>query len=423
MDTKYFVNPKLVVCEWIPMGVNNLVSLNRHLGSHKKYTAPTAFGMKGEVQNLEDGTFKMESSGCFLQPVHFTISGELKAIIKNHHSDTDAKGLDIDKDGACYIGLEFDRQIEIAHIKDIIGNIETQFASQFLPILTDTQMSLLKCSYGTKDSSKLCESLSSYAMVITDGVGVNITSTQEFLEDESAKNLLTPITDWIIDHYSTNGCHIFIGVKALVCVGVPDAQLCNLLKKVLFQYTLFNISLRLYSTMWANMKILSGMGQTIPNSNYKDLKADNNKLADLQNDFSKHKIVCEQIKKTVESKLNTLEEDISGKKSPLYSNLKKGYLEEVEKSQDRSVLIDQMTIDIQALRDQMQQRMSLIITKNGERLNLTLLVLTIFSVIGIGEVLGFSTDKVLLVTVVLSPFILFVIKGFIQYRKDYKDGK
>ncbi len=422
MDTNFFINPKLVICEWIPMGVNNLISLNRHLGSHKKYTAPTAFGMRGEVRNLEEGTFKMESAGCFLQPVQFTISGQLKAILKNHHSDNDSRGLDIDKDGACFIGLEFNDQIEIPKIKDIIGIVEAQFALQFLPILTETQLSLLKCSYGTCDNVKLCESISSYSLVITDGVGVNIRSTQEFLDDVSTKNTLAPITDWIIDHFSSGGCHVFIGMKALVCVGVPDTELIKLLKNILFRYTLFNISLKLYSTMWTSMKTLSGMGQTIPNSNYKVLKVFNNKLADLQNDFSKQKIVCELIKNTVESKLEIFIND-TDRDSAFYSNLKKGYEEEVEKAHDRSVLIDQMTIDIQALRDQLQQRMSLIITKNGERLNLILLVLTLFSVIGIGEVLGFSTEKVLLVTVVLSPFILIVIRNFIQYRKDYRDLK
>lgn len=422
MDHCSFINPKLVVCEWIPMGVNNLISLNRHLGSHKKYTAPTAFGMRGEVKNLEEGTFKMESSGCFLQPVEFTISGELKATLKSHYSDSEAKGLEIDKDGACFIGLEFNNRIDIPKVKDIIGIVEAQFASQFLPILTETQLSLLKCSYGTCDNVKLCESISSYSMVIAEGVGMEIESTQDFLDRDSTKNLLSPVTDWIIDHFSSGGCHVFIGMKALVCVGVPDARLANLLKNILFQYTLFNISLKLYSTIWTSMKTLSVMGQTIPVSNYKVLKEDNYRLAELQNEFSKQKIVCEQIKNTVESKLNSFIND-TDMSCVFYSNVKKGYEEEVEKALDRSVLIDQMTIDIQALRDQLQQRMSLIITKNGERLNLILLVLTLFSVIGIGEVMGFSTDKLLLVIVVLSPFILIVIRNFIQYRKDYRDFK
>lgn len=64
--------------------------------------------------------------------------------------------------------------------------------------------------------------------------------------------------------------------------------------------------------------------------------------------------------------------------------------------------------------------MSLIMTKNGQRLNLILLVLTVISVIVIGEVLGFTTEKVLLVALVLTPFVYIVIKTFIQYRRDFE---
>lgn len=418
MTAPYFKNPKIVICEWFPMGTNNIIALNRHVGAHKQYKAPTAFGMKGEIKDLSKGTFKTLDGGCFLQTVDFSFSEYLKASFKPEIDDKCAKGVDIDKDGACYIGAEFSKNIGIARSKHIIGKSASEFVARFLPILTDTQSSLLKCSYGVNSDDKLLESISSYALIITDDIGIKIDTSEEFMQSETNRNILAPVTDWIIDHYSIGGCHIFTGMKAMVCVGTPNPEIKQYLKTLLFQNTLFNISLKLHSTMWNSMKSLTSMGKNIPTGNYKMLKLFNEELATAQGVFSKQKIVCNQIKNSISSKQQAFIEN-ANKKHPLYNKIIKAYNEELEKSNDREILSEQMSIDIQGLRDQLQQRMSLIITKNGQRLNLILLILTLISVMGIGEILGFSHEQIAVVALILTPFIYFAIKSFLQYKKDF----
>ena len=93
-----FHNPSIVICEWLPMGRNNMLSLNRHLGSHKQYKSATEFGMEGQVEDISKGVFTMKNSGCFLESEDYTFSGSLKASLRNNFSDKDAKGIEIDND-------------------------------------------------------------------------------------------------------------------------------------------------------------------------------------------------------------------------------------------------------------------------------------------------------------------------------------
>ncbi len=58
-------------------------------------------------------------------------------------------------------------------------------------------------------------------------------------------------------------------------------------------------------------------------------------------------------------------------------------------------------------------------TKNRQRLNLTLLVLTLISVLGIAEVLGFSLIKTIIAIMALIPFVIFMAGTFFSYRKNF----
>ncbi len=420
MRAHKFITPKLILSEWMPMGINNLISLNRHLGSHKGYKAPTAFGMKGSVNDLTEGVFEMKSKGSLMRTTGYKFSRYLKAEMISRTEDGKSKGIEVDKDGACFIGIDLKEPIDIIEMKKLIGEIEVDFADEFLGILTETQLSLLRSSYGVEDNEQLKNTLSTYALVISESIGFEITSADEFISNNKSKNLITPVTDWIIDYFSYKDCHVFIGMKAMLCLGKPDETLTKLLKNVMFVRTMFNVSLKLYSVMWKSMKSLDNMGKKIPSGNYNLLKKFNYNLASLHNSFSRQKIVCSQITKTIESKMQSFVSS-THPNTTYFNEIHQSFKDEIEKSEDRLVITNQMTIDLQSLRDQLQQRISLIMTKSGQRLNLILLVLTVISVMSIGEILGFRNDMLILVLVIVIPFIIIAIKSFIQYRKDFKD--
>lgn len=421
-----FFNPSIVICEWLPMGRNNMSALNRHLGSHKKYKAPTEFGMEGMVEDISKGEFKMKKSGCFLEPIDFTFSGSLKARLKNNFGDEHAKGIEIDKDGCCYVGLKFRNEVPIDKTKELIGKTEIEFTRQFVPLLADNQVDLLECAYGVDDIIASPFALSSYSMVVTDALmgpankEVTINTTNEFLCSEEFTNALMPVTDWIISHFSMDGSHIFIGMKAVVCVGPYSDSIKELLKGILFQKTILNVSMRMFSNLWAKNKRLKSISESIPKATYKELKDINIELGQINNHFSRQNIVSDMMMDAIQKKREVWDKLIAENKPFKGLDTGEGLKEELEKSEDRNLIIKQMYIDIEGLRDQLQQRMNLIMTKNGQQLNLTLLVLTLISVLGIADIFGFTIQKTILVIFVVAPFVYFAVRSFIQYRKHFK---
>ncbi|MEE4258687.1 MAG: hypothetical protein V2I62_02935 [Bacteroidales bacterium] len=420
-----FFNPSIVICEWLPMGRNNMSALNRHLGSHKQYKAPTEFGMEGVVEDISKGQFKMKNSGCFLEPVDFTFSGSLKATLKNNFKDQQAKGVELDKDGCCYIGLKLKNKVPIDKTKELIGKTEIEFTRQFVPLLADNQVDLLECAYGVDDIIASPFALSSYSMVVTDALigadnkEVAINDTEEFIKSEEFSNVLMPVTDWIISHFTIKGCHIFIGMKAMVCIGPYPEPVKELLKGILFQKTILNVSMRMFSNLWAKNKRLTSISESIPKATYKLLKDFNVELGKINNHFSRQNVVSDMMIDAIKKKRTNWDKLIAENKLFQRLDTGEGLKEEQEKSEDRILIIKQMYIDIEGLRDQLQQRMSLIMTKNGQQLNLTLLVLTLISVLGIADIFGFTFRKTILVIFVVAPFIYFAIRSFIRYRKHF----
>lgn len=414
-----FVEAKLILCHWIPMGINNLIALNRHVGAHKSYTSPTAFGMEGSVKDLQKGKVQMESDGALLKPVDYHFSNFLKAELSPKKNPNKTKGLEVQKDGACFIGIDFQKPISTTDIKKTIGELEAEFGAEFIPILTENQQSLLKASYGLDDIQSVEHALSAYSLVITESIGAEITSTRDFLENEETKNVLPPITDWITDHFSHNGNHVFIGMRAMVCVGQPDDQLLSDLKHILFLKSLFNTSLRLHSVIWKYNKRLENIGNNIPSSNYKTLKRFNMQFAEMQNNLSRLQIVFSQLKNTIQRKQEDFDKHTEHT-SLYFESINASFNEEIEKSDDRLTMLNQMTVDLNGLRDQVQQKTALIMTKSSQRLNIILLVLTVISVTSVGQILGFSTEMIILGSVVVIPFVFIAIKNYIQYRKDFE---
>ncbi|MCD4724765.1 MAG: hypothetical protein K8R63_07965 [Bacteroidales bacterium] len=414
-----FINPSITICEWLPFGPNNMMSLNRHLGSHKKYKSPTEFGMEGEA-DINNGMFKMEGSGCFLDPVEYSFSDFLKAELRNTFKDKNAKGLEIDKDGSCFIGLKINNELSLERTKELIGKTEIEFTRQFIPLLADNQISLIETAYGVDDIMKSPYALSSYSLVVAEGLGVPINNTKDFLAQEEYENVLMPVTDWITNHFSIDGCHIFIGMKAMVCIGEYSGKIKDLLKGILFQRTILNVSMRMHSKLWAISKRLSQISKEIPAAAYKELKEFNIELGEISNDFSRQHILSDMMMNSLGNGKERWDRLIEGHEAFQLLETGEGFKEEIEKAEDRELVIKQMYIDMESLRDLLQQRTNLIMTKSGQELNLTLLVLTLISVLGIADVFGFTLQKTILVVVVVVPFMYFAIKSFLHYQKHFK---
>jgi hypothetical protein len=419
MNSLKFKNPSITISEWFPMGRNNLLTLNRHLGSHKSYTSPTEFGMEGELKDLEDGAFKMLENGCFLKPIDFTFTGKLKAELRNSFKEEKAKGVLLDKDGSSLVGICFDTDLPIDKAKSVIRNLETEFTKQFLPLLTENQLSLLKCTYGVENNTELQESLSSYALVITESIGIPIEDSKQFIEDKRYKNILAPVTDWVIHHFTLENCHVFIGMKAMVCIGSNlSPRMIELLKGILFQKTIFNITLRMFSNLWVTTKRLTTVNLEIPNAGFNKLKKFNEELSLINTNFSREIIFNDILTEAIANKNNEWVKLIKNN-NLAYLDIGEGLKEELDKAEERELLIKQMHIDIASLKDQLQNRMNMIMTKNGQQLNLTLLLLTLISVLGVAEIIGFSRQKTIIVTVALIPFLIFTVRSFIYYKKNF----
>ena len=415
-----FHNPSIIISEWLPMGRTNMLTLNRHLGSHKKYSSGTEFGMKGEVKDLQKGVFKMESNGIFLEPVDYTFSGSMKALIRNSFSDEKVKGVELDKDGSSLIGLSLNDDITIDKIKELIGKEEAEFTKQFITLLAENQINLLKSAYGVNGFDENPQALSSYALVICDNLGVKIQNTDEFLNNEKTKNALMPLTDWITEHFSIDGNHFFIGMKAMVFVGKYSNYFEKFIKGILFQKTMINVSTRMFSTLWVTRKKLESIRNEISSASYKKLKDFNIDLSQINNDFSRQNILSDVISSAVKNKQVEWNQLISENKQFKDVYTGEGFVEELEKADERNLLIKQMHVEIEGLRFLLDQRMNMIMTKNGQKLNLILLVLTVISIHEIAGVFGYHLKESILVLFIVVPFAIYAIKSFIQYQKDFE---
>jgi len=413
-----FHNPSIIISEWFPMGRTNMFTLNRHLGSHKKYSSGTKFGMKGEVKELNKGVFEMESGGVFLQAIDYTASGFMKAQIRNSFSDKKIRGVELDKDGSSFVGLSIEKDISVDRIKGLIGVEEAQFTKQFMNLLAENQVNLLKSAYGVNNFDSNSKSLSSYALVITETIGTEISSSKDFLKTN--KNSLTPLTDWITEDFSINGNHFFIGTKAMVFVGEYSDFFENFIKGILFQKTMINVSTLMYSTLWVTRKKLEKIRKEISSSSYKELKEFNIDLSQVNNDFSRQNILSDMISNAVNSKQVEWDQLIA--KNEQFKNIYtgEGFVEELEKAEERNLLIKQMHVEIEGLRFLLDQRMNMIMTKNGQKLNLILLVLTVISIHGIAGVFGYRLRESILVLFIVIPFAIYVIRTFMQYRRDFE---
>jgi len=415
-------DPALVNCQWIPTGRNSMDFLNRHLGSHKRYKAPTEFGMPGSVQQLKQGAFTLEGHGFYLYPKAYSPSAYLQAELSGSFADSRKKGVELDKDGICLYGMQFGESLDAHTLKRMIALQESEFNQYFLQILTERQKELL-CSAYSFNGDQSSFRPESYALIITDDIGVQISNAESFMDVAANKDLLAPVTDWVINYFTLEDCHIFIGVKAMVCVGQPSVRMRKLLKHLLQQKTLNIVAQQMYDNLWRTTTILLRIGTQIPSASYKKLERFNKELYQINDNFSRQSLLNEMMKAALENKQEAWEAFLESNTELTSIKTGDSYLECTEKAEDRNRLIQQLAVDIQGLRNQLQQRISLIMTKNGQELNLTLLLLTLISVLGIEAVFDLTTGEIILVLVVLLPFLYFTIRSFLYYHYQFHDRR
>ncbi len=218
------LNPRVVVSQWIPMGINNMVSLNRHLGSHKKYAAPTEFGMLGEVDSIKHAEFKMKKHGVFLYSVNFDFSNFVDAHLKSSLDSGQTIGLRVDKSGLASFGVCIpDTSLSFDEAKITIGKLTYRFADYLFPILTDVQQDMLNILYDVEDILQSHFAVTTYALIITESLGVPAGSSSQFLKKYPIK--IYYITDWILKEQTIDNFQVFIGMRAEMCVGYTSKDL------------------------------------------------------------------------------------------------------------------------------------------------------------------------------------------------------
>ncbi|MCP4123824.1 MAG: hypothetical protein GY751_18905 [Bacteroidetes bacterium] len=384
------------------------------------YTSATEFGMKGEVNELAEGCFKMDQEGYFLEPVSQSLSGHFKARITNKSKSQQAKGLELHEDGSCFVGVEFKDDLSIIKAKEFLGVVDIDFVKQFTPMLSHTQQHLLESAYDVESILQNPHALTSYSLIISESIGVEIKDSLSFLQNANYRNIIEPVTDWITHHFSARNCHVFVGMRAMICLGKPDKELKQLLKEILVQQTFMNVYLRINATLWSKGSGLNEIAVKIPNTSYKQLKKYHQRISKINNEFSRQKILSSMMKKSINGKIADWDELME--QNPEFKDLDtgEGLHLELEKADDMNSLIDQMQVDIESIRTQLQQRISLIMTKNGQELNIILLLIALLSVLGIADVLGFDSRSTILVVLVLLPFTAYTLKAMLEFRKNYK---
>ena len=69
---------------------------------------------------------------------------------------------------------------------------------------------------------------------------------------------------------------------------------------------------------------------------------------------------------------------------------------------------------------ELENRLELIMTKDNMQLNLILLVLTVISILGVAEIIGFSKEQWGVVGVFLGPFGVFILFYLRKFLKNYQ---
>lgn len=424
MDELKLKNPALIVSQFVPMGRNHMISFNRHIGAHKKYKAPTEFGLRGAVKEISIGNFQMDKEGVLLSVEDYDFSRFAKVLLRSFENQDQIFSMKLDEDGLSYLGAKLPTSsLTFDEAKIILGKIAYKVTDYLYPVLADIQQDLLAALYGCEDTSNLLESpyvTPSYALVICESIehSEEVSSSKEFLEKHPRK--IDAITDWIITDETIDKAHIFIGMRAAVCIGEPSDQLKTALEIMLFLKSMFNCSLRLFSMIWTLSKKTKQMKEDIAKAGYNDLKQIEQQMTKTSSQLTLIKVLDKTFQDAIQNKQTIWDTSKAKKNFPEnIFNIDTDFQDELIKAEDRDLTIEILSADVETLQGLVNQRIDLILTRNSENLNLLVLLFTLVSLVGIGEAMVFQQRQWIAVIIALVPFTFALVIYLFNYFRNF----
>ncbi len=249
----------------------------------------------------------------------------------------------------------------------------------------------------------------------------NYTDIDDKMIARAGRIKIDAITDWILQDQTIDNCQVFIGMRAAMCVGSPSNDLQTALQNMLFVKSIFNVSLNLFSLIWNLGKKLRVINKQVPDAGYKVLKAFNLEIGKLNNELSLLSVLDEMLQVSIQDKQETWDDSESKKNLPgNIFNIDKDFKDENAKTEDRRLILKELTTYLAGVRDNIEQRMDLILTKNSEYLNLIVLALTVITVISVADIFSFNLDQVAVVILAMIPFISASLLYLRNYLKNFK---
>lgn len=410
-----FTNTTIFTSTWIPIGKSNMEAMNRFVGSHKRYTTPTEFGIEGQIEDLSKGTFQMKKHGVFLTPQNYNTTNYLHANIKEQINSQQTYGLSAYKSGLINLGVQLKNEISPTEAKTITGKLGYKITSSIFPILNDVQKSLISNIINAKDISTAHYKVPVYSLIkCSDNNSIKGTNSKEIFANHTPE--IECLTDWVIHHASINNCHLFIGSAATLCIGTTNKACENTLLHLQFLQASNNTSQQLHAMLWSLRKKIHKLRESSKKGNYRTLKQNNDLICDHNSRLLKIKTFDELLRN--ETKDMTREwEKVKTDKNKIHNYIQESYLNEVEKTENRSVTIEQLSEDLDVLSTELESRLDLIMTRDSMTLNIILLALTIISLLGVGEIAGFSNRQWKIVALFLIPFgivSLIYLRNFLK---------
>ncbi|MBN2653443.1 MAG: hypothetical protein JXR63_13775 [Spirochaetales bacterium] len=417
----YLQRPAIVSTQWIPLGKNNITALNRFIGSHKQYTEPTEFGIKGCFKDISRGSFKMQEKGILLTPKRFDFSSFVEMEIEDEFGFA---GIKLDSSGYARIGIEAEKPHLCTNLlKSISSDLNFRFVKGLYPVLTDSQIDLLQSIYGTKEIIDKPFYTSAYPLFVAEAI---TDKEKKILTGEQKNKAILALTDWIIYSFECDNSEIFVGISGILCLGAPSEELKKILDHIIFTQSIFTVSQRLYDRTNALSRIIHNFRDEIPRSKLKKLTRINDYTTEAASDFSRLEVLNNMLNasiQTMQAKWEEMPQSLCLSEE-IAIRIKSAYNDELDKASDREINLSHLKNELENVDENLNQRMNQIITKNSEFMNIILLLMTVLTVVGFGDIFGLSLIQKIIVLGIMLPFMftaLFYIKNYLtNYREDKK---
>lgn len=409
-----YKNPRIYAATLLPVGKNNIELLNRFVGSHKRYTSPTEFGSLGEVSYKKEGTFSLLNHGILLTPESYSFCSYLQANVSEYHDKEKVYGLSLYKSGLTVLGLHLDNDFSVDKLKQLISQLSYKITDCVFPVLNEGQRSILSATLQVDDLSKSWYKTQSYSLVTCEVTPFESLDPIEILNMYSAE--LEVVTDWVISYHKIDDGVLFVGMASMLYVGKRNTLIDEILKQMLYLKSCNKMSQYIFALLWSFRKQLQSLKESCKKGNYKILKRNNDKLCKLNDVLLKIEVFDDLLGKATE------EIGLQWKKTDMiddefYNLISDSFLDEVEKSRERRNTINLLIKELSVLGSELENRLELLMTRDSMRLNIILLSLTIISLLGIGEVVGFTKKQwtvVVLVVFVFCIILVVYLRGFIK---------